>query len=207
MAQITSALHLSNERGFRKVDFGALPLGPISLLQCKAGQERREDREERLNQLRDLPLTLMAVYCKELPLERSKVECLLCRDEAPWSKDNWMRHFRRYHWQYYFSMLPKKASRDLGKLYKRALVPREDLPQPLSPSDFSADKWITIEDIERDVPIISDESIIDDVNQTSVFEHYLAGPVLIQRFVVVKEGQHACLCLGIHTCASDLLTH
>lgn len=64
--QITSDISLVNERKFRNVNFGALPLKPIPELKAIAEKEHLEDRAKRLAQIRGLPLEKMAHYCNDL---------------------------------------------------------------------------------------------------------------------------------------------
>ncbi|KAI1477688.1 hypothetical protein F4774DRAFT_388230 [Daldinia eschscholtzii] len=209
-AQITSLMDMERKRGFRKVDFGTLPLEPITTLKEKAKAESLEDRRKRLAQIRSLPLEKMVQYCEDIPHDPGVVNCLLCRAElraknskrniGPVSKGLWASlHFRIQHWEHYFSMLPPNALRGLRKDRRRRLVPSKDLTPPNPGSGFSAEKWIDLTHVTEDVPIETDEELIRVVNQTSTFDHYLRGPVLIQRFVVVCQGVADCLCLGIHT--------
>jgi hypothetical protein len=83
--------------------------------------------------------------------------------------------------------------------FQEGLIPRNEILQPLVASPFLANKWITIENITRDAPISSDEEIVDMLCYHSPRNHYLSGPIMIQRFVVVAEGASSSLCLGIHT--------
>lgn len=140
----------------------------------------------------------MTVYCRAIPLISRRVACLLCKGKL-FLKDEWTLHFRYQHWKYYFSMVPESVSSELDTYRQSALVPKNDIKRASPGSIFSADKWITIEDVTEDVPIARDEAIIDYINRISVMDHYLAGPVMIQRFVVIYQGEDTCLCLGIHT--------
>lgn len=210
-AQINSNFQLYNHRKFREIDFGNLPLDSIPKLEATAENEKLEDRAKRLAQIRRLPLEKMTRFCKDVPENREKVECLLCSDpEEHWQsihpKDDWAsEHFRRFHWENYFAMVPELTDR-LYQLEKKRLgkvIPwekqSEELAQPADPK-FSPDEWIIFEDVALDTPIESDNEIFDDITSASSFNHYsLPGPVMIQRFVVVREGGRQCLCLGIHT--------
>lgn len=204
-AQITSSIFFGNDRKFRKIDFGNLPLEPISKLKTMAETERLEDRAKRLAQIRQLPLERMAHYCKEIPLERAKVECLLCTERG-WNiypRDGWATdHFRIAHWRQYFGIIPSGSHLNgLRREKINEIIPweKQKLPQRASDSRFSEDEWITLQDVIEDIPINSDEEIVLTIAAASETWHYLAGPVMIQRFVVVREGDGYCLCLGIHT--------
>jgi hypothetical protein len=56
------------------------------------------------------------------------------------------------------------------------------------------------DDIALDRPLKTDEEIKDILDFCSPSMHYsLLGPIMIRRFVVVREGPDTCLCLAIHT--------
>ena len=207
-AQVTSSLSLNNNRKFRKVDFGNLPLEPISKLKTMAQVERLEDRTKRLAQIRQLPLKQMTYHCKDMPLEREKVECLLCPNSGTntYRRDEWAnRHFRIVHWREYFGIISRGSCPPClpGLNVNDLMIPWErqklSLSQRASDFRFSGDEWITLEDVIEDIPIPSDEEVATIIAMTSEVGHYLAGPVMIQRFIVVREGDGYCLCLGIHT--------
>ena len=200
-AQINSSLYLHNERKFREIDFGALPLAPIPELEKRAEVETLEDRAKRLAEIRNLPLHQMTLYCDSLSPESDRVICLLCnRANNTLLKEHWASyHFRRYHWEYYFSMLPESVSNKLQDMRRAELVPSETLKQPPPASNFEAENWIDLAQVQHDVPIMKDEELVKDINYASLLHHYLSGPVLIRRFVVVRQGKRECLCLGIHT--------
>ncbi|KAK6948138.1 hypothetical protein Daesc_009902 [Daldinia eschscholtzii] len=192
-AQIASYMDMESKRGFRKIDFGNLPLEPIPTLKEKAKAESLEDRKKRLAQIRGLPLERMVQYCEDIPHDPGIVNCLLCRAKlrtknskrniGPVPKGLWASlHFRIQHWEHYFSMLPPDVLRGLRKDRRRRLVPSKDLTPPNPGSGFSAEKWIDLTDVTKDVPIQTDEELIRVVNETSTFNHYLRGPVLIQRY-------------------------
>jgi len=204
-AQITSQLLLRNDRTFRNVDFGNLPLEPIPKLRAMAEREQLQDRIKRLTQIRQLPLDKMTRYCKEMLDGRKTVRCLLCPDRGDdfaSTKEYWASyHFRFDHWGHYFAMIPKGLGL-LSHMKHEKVIPWEkqskELLQPLD-SEFSAEKWILLEDVTQDIPIDTDEELAEALNMFSQICHCLAGPVMIQRFVVVREGGGHCLCLGIHT--------
>ncbi|KAI1802395.1 hypothetical protein F4811DRAFT_401980 [Daldinia bambusicola] len=218
LAPITSFWELEvNRQGFEKVDFGNLPLEPVSMLEEKAIAERLENRGRRLAQIRGLPLEKMVRYCEDIPDDSTRVKCLLCNDNdydsifrerklgdrpitkepRPLPKDVWATfHFRYEHWDYYFSMLPPNISRKLRPGAQKGLEPSNNLT---SLPGFSAEAWINLTHVTSDKPIITDNEIILNVNRSTEMRHYLRGPVLIRRFVVVRQGVHDCLCLGIHT--------
>jgi hypothetical protein len=108
-AQITSSVLLGNDRRFRHVDFGHLPLEPTEKLKEIAAQEYLEDKGRRLAQIQSLPLPQMTLYCKELFTDRRKVVCLLCNGYVL-EKETWaISHFSIGHWEYYFLMLPEAS--------------------------------------------------------------------------------------------------
>lgn len=204
--RISSSLYLNSAPSFKKVDFGHLPLEPISKLKAIAEEDHLEGRQQRLAQIRALPLSLMTVHCDDAHFDRTRVECLLC-DRKSFLKDDWTFHFQLEHWRYYFSMVPEALTDRLHKRLKKSLVPRNEIAQPPPDSSFSTDSWITIEDITEDKPIHTDEEIVSLVSNFSPRNNrYLIGPIMIQRFVVVSEGASSCLCLGIHTYGSASLT-
>ncbi|KAI0850362.1 hypothetical protein F5Y00DRAFT_268494 [Daldinia vernicosa] len=209
-AQITSSWSLQSHRGFRKVDFGNLPLEPVSTLKEKAIAETIEDRGKRLAQIWGLPLERMVQYCESSRQDPTKVICLLCRtklraqdarqDATPCPKDDWAScHFRVHHWEYYLSMLPREVSEGLEMDMRVKLVPPESLASPIPGSSFSKEAWINLTHVVDPTPIMTDQELIGRFNVSSWFDDYLRGPVLIQRFVVVRQGVDRCLCLGIHT--------
>jgi hypothetical protein len=204
-AQIASTFYLQNDRNFRQIDFGNLPLEPIPKLKNMAESERLEDRTKRLAQIRQLPLDQMTHYCKNLPLETEKVECLLCPSEwNHYPRDQWAtHHFRIDHWRQYFGIIPNGSHlfRGFSRQKIDEIIPweKQKLPQRASDSRSSRDEWIVLEDVIADNPIDSDEDLVSIVANTSEIPHYLAGPVMIRRFVVVGEGDGYCLCVGIHT--------
>ncbi|PKK49919.1 hypothetical protein CI102_8721 [Trichoderma harzianum] len=198
-AQIASRLCFENKRTFRKVDFGNLPLASIPKLKAVADTERVEDMLKRLRQIRQLPLDRMTRYCRGIPGDRKSVQCLLCGQGSRVLKDYWAtQHFRACHKEYYFGMFQS------GMVGHFKAIPWGKQLKKLPPSastEFSAVKWITVEDITLDVPIQPDSDFAHpDISQ----EYYLdSGPVMIQRFVVVREDNKYCLCLGIHTYAKQ----
>lgn len=119
-------------------------------------------------------------------------------------------HFRFEHWREYFGILSSQCN---GKLERKiAKVERARSGRVISweeqerkriksssESPFSANRWITLEDVDLDVPISSDEKILASLLHPSMLMHYMAGPIMIQRFIVVREGGKHCLCVGIHT--------
>ncbi|KAL6697471.1 hypothetical protein J3F84DRAFT_369027 [Trichoderma pleuroticola] len=201
-AQITSCLLLKNKRTFRKVDFENFPLEPIPKLQAIAEKEQLEDMSKRLAQIRNLPLDRMTRYCKDIPGDRKSVQCLLCEhghEDSRILKDYWAsQHFRARHKLYYFGMLPIKLSQ------RQKTIPWEEqlekLPRPTR-TEFSPEEWILLEDITSDIPIPPDESF-EFWNHSERNPSY-GGPIMIQRFVVVREDRERCLCLGIHTYAKQ----
>lgn len=167
--------------------------------------EQLEDRAKRLAQIRQLPLDKMSLYCKDLPGDRKRVQCLLCpksRDGFSDTKDDWAsHHFRFAHWEHYFAMIPGGPGL-LSRRKREKVIPWKkqikELPQPQN-SGSSAEKWIVLEDVTLDTPIRTDEELALVLETASQVKHFLAGPVMIQRFVVVSEGNGHCLCLGINT--------
>ncbi|KAK4074482.1 uncharacterized protein Triagg1_5078 [Trichoderma aggressivum f. europaeum] len=195
-AQITSRLSFENKRAFRKVDFGNLPLAPIPKLKAVADREQLEDMIKRLTQIRQLPLDRMTRYCRDIPGDRKSVQCLLCGQNSRILQDYWAtQHFRACHKEYYFGLKQDENSANLKVIpWKKQL---KKLPHSTS-TEFSAEKWIVLEDITIDVPIQEDWDFSGwDISQ----QYYLdvGGPIMIQRFVVVREDNKCCLCLGIHT--------
>ncbi|KAI1642247.1 uncharacterized protein F4817DRAFT_353380 [Daldinia loculata] len=209
-AQITSILTLQDNREVGKIDFGNLPLEPISTLKKKAREETFENRGKRLDQIWSLPLEKMVQYCDDIPNDSTQVVCLLCKIKLraqhsrqvaiTYPKDMWVTwHFRYFHWEYYFSMLPPEVSRDLGEGKRERLVPPKDLMRPLPASSFSKKKWINRTHVTSEAPITADDELVESFNESSWNREFLRGPVLIRRFVVVRQGVDRCLCLGIHT--------
>lgn len=217
-AQINSDFQLYNHRTFRDIDFGNLPLDSIPMLEATAENEKLEDRAKHLAQVRQLPLDKMTRYCQDVADNRKKVKCLLCTDpeklrESIYLKDEWASdHFRRDHWIYYFAMVPKLEDRldELPRRRRELVIPwQRQSEEHAQPADLkcSPDGWITFEDVASDTPIDTDDEIFDVIARFSSREHHsLPGPVLIQRFVVVREGSRECLCVGIHTSVKHLLT-
>ena len=166
-----------------------------------AKSEQLEDRAKRLAQIRQLPLDKMTLYCKDIPGDRKDVQCLLCPmggDGCSNAKDDWASyHFRVYHWEHYFAMIPDGP--DLLRTKSGEIIPWEKQDVKRRNSGFSAEEWIVLEDVTLDIPIDTDEKVAMVIERTSHMNHYLAGPVMIQRFVVVREGTDHCLCVGIHT--------
>lgn len=123
------------------------------------------------------------------------MQCLLCGQGSRVLKDYWAtQHFRACHKEYYFGMIqnPKMVGQFTAIPWEKQL---KKLP-PSASTEFSAVKWITVEDITLDVPIQPDSDFALPDSQ----EYYVdSGPVMIQRFVVVREDNKRCLCLGIHT--------
>lgn len=142
----------------------------------------------------------MTAYCASIPYDRDRVYCLLCPPGTPpMGKDLWAGgHFRRSHWQYYLSMMPKTTSDKLVDYKKTSLMAREKLARP-GGDDFSAEEWISLRHVVEDVPTMADAAIVKDLDCASELKSCASGPVLIRRFVVVRQGGRDCLCLGIHT--------
>jgi hypothetical protein len=83
--------------GFRRVDFGHFPLESPSKLKAIAKQDYLEDKRRRLAQIQALPLSRMTLYCKDLLIDRRKIEYLLCNGRV--DKEEWaVGHFRFDHW-------------------------------------------------------------------------------------------------------------
>jgi hypothetical protein len=199
VAQISSSVYLDNDRGFRNVDSGHLALEPTSELKVTAEQEYLEDRESRLTQIRNFPLPQMTLYSKELITDRRKQNCLLYNGSV-FDKEEWAElHFQFCHWEYYFAMVLESNSASLRSNLKRRLKPRQEFAKLFPNSKFSGDAWIILDDISEDQPIRTNKAIITPLNLSRVDDHHIAGPVMTQRFVVIREGQRDCLCLGIHT--------
>ena len=204
-AQITSNFTFSNERKFRQVDFGNLPLEAVSNLEAQADRERVVDRTKRLAQIRKLPLKKMTRYCRDLPGDEGKVECRLCSSSfvCSYPKDEWATyHFRTIHWQQYFGMLPRRPSPNGRNRFNTSeIIPwnKQKLPPRTLGSQSLVVEWIDLEHVTEDVPISTDQEIISAIGSSSEVIHYKAGPVMIQRFVVVRQGDGSCLCIGIHT--------
>ncbi|KAI1660283.1 hypothetical protein F4813DRAFT_351563 [Daldinia decipiens] len=198
-AQITSSLQERNDRGRYESFNPRKPPRP----------ENMEDAVKKLAQIRNLPLERMVQYCDDIPHDSSQVICLLCRiklraqdarqDATPCPKDYWAgNHFRIIHWEYYFSMRPLDASKYLMSDLKGLILP-ENRTRPILGSTFSKETWIDLTHISDVTPIETEFAVTNKINCTSVSWHYLTGPVLIRRFVVVRQGVGKCLCLGIHT--------
>lgn len=206
-AQITSGFILKHNPTFRDIDFGNLPLESIPTLKARAQAEQLEDRFKRLAQIHQLPLENMTRYCEDVPSDGKKVYCLLCsnpKEQTKWPKDKWATwHFRKEHWIYYFSMVPGLSdhlSREMKGMVISQEKQSEEPPQPPD-QNFSAEKWITLEDVTLDTPITEDNEMANIVENHSLGYYFFSvrGPVMIQRFVVVREGSEQCLALGIHT--------
>lgn len=202
--QITSTLLFNDEHDVPDIDFSALPLAPVPKLEAKELQ----GRANRLAQIHNLPLQQMTLYCEELPQDPDQVVCLICQSKTPpspftYSKDSWASwHFRLVHWKYYFSMLPGVAEMFLHINKKKDLIPFSKLKQPSPDAQFSAEAWIRLDQIKKDGPIMIDDIIAQYISYSSgpLNKGRKRGPVLIRRFVVVRQGKDRCLCLGIHTC-------
>lgn len=212
---------------------GNSPLGPVS---DSGYEERLQQRKRRLSQIKDLPLKQMSRFCRGIPLQRDKVNCLLCQPYAEgeyepvtsYSKEEWaVFHLRLAHWNFYFAMSPARWP------IPKYLVAQEVIERLPIDDTFSLDHWILLEDLTTGRPIITDDEICDYAWRASIErpggvlrvdlhppwkyrcsalsllsrrkneekEIYgpIQGPVLIRRFVVVREGKWGCLCLGIHT--------
>ncbi|KAI0117426.1 hypothetical protein F4814DRAFT_286837 [Daldinia grandis] len=153
----------------------------------------------------------MVQYCESIRDDSTQVICLLCRielrakdasqDARPCPKDYWAsNHFRFKHWEYYFSMRPQEASQSLRHRRGVTLILPENLINPVPGSGFSNETWIDLTHVSNDTPIATDQGIIRSLNIVSSRRYIgLRGPVLIQRFVVVRQDLDQCLCLGIHT--------
>jgi hypothetical protein len=182
-------------RGYRKASLNKLPLQPISALKADAELIRIQDRKARLQQIYSLPLAQMIRYAEED--ESGDVICTLCRGKR-FSKDFWAdKHFRIVHFAEYCNIKGIWGLRQKTTIPDvRKLVP--DMTAKVLPRD-----WISLEDIESDFPIMSDEEIERHSNITNPpsaeNEPYLPGPSMIRRFVVIREGPKSALCLGIHT--------
>lgn len=169
----------------RPFEYSQLPLEPIQILKAKAEAAWREGAKNRLDGILALPLHHMVNFIDEDDCGR--VICLLClRKEIHLGDINWMRkedwaawHFRAMHWNLYEEMTTATFQ----------VPPRHN---------FSRERWITLEDITSDYPILSDEEVLVSTTQMT-FSSDAHGPFLLRRFVVVREGLNSCLCLGIHT--------
>lgn len=101
------------------------------------------------------------------------------------TKDEWVAfHFRVRHWNIYLKIC------STAKIHPGRT--------------FSSESWITLDDITSDDPILTDNEIIAVINTSTQEDGRIGapGPVLIRRFVVVREGPESSLCLGIHTYVS-----
>jgi hypothetical protein len=210
-AQIGSNLSLTNMRQFRDVDFCALPLKPISELKATAEREQLEDRAERLAQIRRLPLQQMAHYCRDSQLNNKNIQCLLCPNNGrnSYTRDSWAsEHFRLYHWRQYFGMVPSINISQVERNKGENVIPWDEQEKKFtklsSSSHFSVDDWIVFDDVVLDIPILTNVEIVRRLEQTSQLVHHKTGPIMIQRFIVVREGERYCLCVGIHTYASHI---
>lgn len=103
------------------------------------------------------------------------------------------------HWQYYFNMVPEQVSKGVPGRFAKSTVRPLEIEQPSDSNIFSAQEWITLADIEEEVPIISDHEIITRLEMATYLEHRAPGPTLVQRFVVVREGDDACLYVIVHS--------
>lgn len=205
-AQITSGFTSKNYSTFRKIDLEYLPLEPFPSLKATAEEEQLQNRSRRLAQIRQLPLEKMTRYCEDVARDGSEVHCLLCSrpgQPSKHQKDDWASdHFRLHHWEYYFGMVPGLSSR-LSRETRVSVIAWEQQSEASSQPperDFSAERWITVDDVTLDTPIKVDDEIASVVNDHSQIHYWpLPGPIMIQRFVVVREGDGQCLVLGIHT--------
>lgn len=102
------------------------------------------------------------------------------------TKDEWVTiHFRVEHWN----------------IYLKICSTAKNHPD----RTFSSESWITLDDVASDNPIPTDDKIMETINQSTQEDCGGApGPILIRRFVVVREGPESSLCLGIHTYVSHL---
>lgn len=208
---IFSSVFMKNDRQSYDMDCDDPPLEPMPSLEAVASNENHKDRLKRLAQIRNLPLRRMTVYCKETSSETGQVQCLLCRGAAstkPWDKDQWATsHFRFDHWRYYYGMLPDTILDRFRSEDRNNIVPWKEPARTGTTNIFSPDEWIKLEHMARDVPIPSEENIIDCINSSSFCDPVCSepGPVqtMIRRFVVIREGPESCLCLGIHTWVSS----
>ena len=100
------------------------------------------------------------------------------------TKDEWVTlHFRVEHWNIYLKICSTARSHP--------------------DRTFSPESWITLDDVVSDDPIPTDGKIKNTINQSTQDSCSGApGPILIRRFVVVREGPESSLCLGIHTYVS-----
>jgi hypothetical protein len=202
-----------NNYSHRTVDHSRLPLEPIPVLQAKAKAAYLEDRKKRLAEIQALPLDRMVQYIEEKKDIRGQVNCCLCVPTTPppdskaWmTKDSWASwHFRIHHWNLYKPMVDQRRAvlRSLSIQSTHCESPEQSAfktaEEPANPI-FSPETWIVLGDITSDSPIETDREIERIVGFCSFGTHYsLPGPIMIQRFVVVREGSKSCLCIGIHT--------
>lgn len=141
----------------------------------------------------------MIIFCKKIDDSRRMVQRLLCTDQNSYRRDDWTSHFRMDHWQYYFNMVPEQVSKGVPGRFAKSTVRPLEIEQPSDSNIFSAQEWITLADIEEEVPIISDHEIITRLEMATYLEHRAPGPTLVQRFVVVREGDDACLYVIVHS--------
>ncbi|KAF7167793.1 hypothetical protein CNMCM5623_000981 [Aspergillus felis] len=169
------------------VDWDNLPLEPISSLKERQNDQFELGRQRRLAQLTKLPLNKMFQYAKLK--DDGMVECGPCVDAGTKSfsfkKEFWIdNHFRINH----------------HKIYEQIRVSLRTAEN--SDTKETADaRWIALEDIETDEPILSSMEINHMLAHVTSTPDPWAGIIVAQRFVVVREGTKSCLCLGIHTYA------
>lgn len=189
----------------RRIDPSQLPLEPIATLKARQEQTQKEDREHRLEQILLFPLADMIKYSKEA--ENGKVFCTLCpsgKVDDSYDKDDWVaEHFRRSHWEVYCKLrgITKPNSDKLPsiKSYKFKSKSLGKRPTSTNSSHISPTDWISLKDIKSTWPVKEDYEIKQTLTGSHTTEPCIRGPVMIRRFVVIKEGLDSCLCLGIHT--------
>ncbi|KAL2812533.1 hypothetical protein BJX63DRAFT_396572 [Aspergillus granulosus] len=169
------------------VDWDNLPLRPISSLKERQNDQFELGRHRRLAQLTKLPLNKMFQYAKLK--DDGMVECRPCVDTGTKSfsfkKEFWIdHHFRINH----------------HKIYEQISVSLRTADDSDTKETANA-RWITLEEIETDEPILSSMEIKHMREHVTASSDPWAGIIVAQRFVVVREGTKSCLCLGIHTYA------
>jgi len=172
------------------------------MLAATAEKERVEDERKRLAQIRSLPLEKMSYYCASISTDNKRVICLLCGKDRwgldqSYQRDEWTsRHFRLCHWERYFGMIPLRPDQE-----RFEIIPWEIQQRDLfaTNSQRLANDLITLDDVTSSYPIETDAEIFDTATDYSFEPHCPTGPIMIQRFVVVREGLYSCLCLGIRT--------
>lgn len=200
--QITSELYVENGRQ-TLMDVAQSP-EQITALQEKA-------KAVRLAQILSLPLAKMIQYSEENKIDQNMVWCRLCTRVAPatdskhWmSKEYWAsKHFRYCHWKYYHPMimdgetLPRKIR---GSDTKDSHAFPLDIPRESTGGTFSPETWLKLEGITSWWAIESDEDVESLVAGGSDNPWWHCdGPMMIRRFVIIRERSKSCLCLGIHT--------